>query len=172
MPRVLTCEQLVEGHLDALHGYALARTRNGDLAKELVQRVFLKAFEKRSQLRDPAAARGWLLAILRNELAMEHRAHARFVVWEPDDFDAVPHPQEGETVDPELLDALPSALEGLSEGARDILRLRYQQDLSYDAIADLLGVPLGTVQSRIHRAKLTLKTLLQPAGRVARGGVA
>lgn len=172
MGRELTCEQLVAGHLDALHGYALARTRNGDLAKEVVQRVFLKAFEKRAQLRDPDAARGWLMAILRNEIAMEHRAHARFVVWEPDDFEAVPHPAEPEVVDPELLAALPEALEGLSEGARDILRLRYQQDLSYDAIAELLGVPMGTVQSRIHRAKLTLKTLLQPVGRPARGGVA
>jgi RNA polymerase sigma-70 factor (ECF subfamily) len=172
MGRELTCEQLVEGHLDALHGYALGRTRNGDLAKEVVQRTFLKAFEKRGQLREPAAARAWLMAILRNEIAMEHRAHARFVVWEPDDFDAVPHPEESAAVDPELLAALPAALEGLSEGARDILVLRYQQDLSYDDIASLLGVPMGTVQSRIHRAKLTLKTLLQPAGLPARGGIA
>jgi RNA polymerase sigma-70 factor (ECF subfamily) len=165
-----SCESLVEGHLDALHGYALARTRSADLAKEVVQCTFLKAFEKRSQLREPQAARAWLMAILRNEIAMEHRAHARFVVWEPDDFEAVAHPDSHaeEGVDPELLAALPEALAGLSEGARDILNLRYQQDLSYDEISDLLGVPLGTVQSRIHRAKLTLRTLLQPR----KGGVA
>lgn len=163
-----TCEALVEGHLDALHGYAYARTRSGDLAREVVQRAFLKAFEKRHQLRDPLAARGWLLTILRNEIALEHRAHARFVVWEPDDFEAVAGPEVEAGLDPELVDALPEALGQLSEGARDILHLRYQQDLSYDAIADLLGVPMGTVQSRIHRAKLTLKTLLRPA----KGGVA
>lgn len=166
---LLSCEDLVEGHLDALHGYALSRTRSSDLAKELVQRAFLKAFEKRHQLRDPLAARGWLLTILRNELSMEYRAHARFVVWDSEDFDAVPGEVE-ETLDHELTEQLPSALAQLSEGARDILILRFQQDLSYDAIADLLGIPLGTVQSRIHRAKLALKTLLQAIP--SRGGVA
>jgi RNA polymerase sigma-70 factor (ECF subfamily) len=64
-----SCETLVEDHLDALHGYARYRTRSADLAQELVQRAFLKAFENRHRLRNPAAARPWLLAILRNELA-------------------------------------------------------------------------------------------------------
>lgn len=166
---LLTCEALVEGHLDALHGYALSRTRSSDLAGELVQRAFLKAFEKRHQLRDPLAARGWLLTILRNELAMEYRAHARFVVWDADDFEAVPGESE-EHLDHQLIEALPAALAQLSEGARDILTLRFQQELSYDAIAELLNLPLGTVQSRIHRAKLALKTLLQTTP--SRGGVA
>lgn len=168
---MLSCQTLVDDHLDALHGYASARTRSGDLAKDVVQRTFLKAFEKRHQLRDPLAARAWLLAILRNEIALEHRAHARFVVWEPDDFEAVPHEAEEPTLDPGLVAALPEALARLSEGARDILHLRFQQELSYDAIADLLGIPMGTVQSRIHRAKHALKTLLQ-SGVPARGGVA
>lgn len=165
----LSCEALVEGHLDALHGYALSRTRSADLAKELVQRAFLKAFEKRHQLRDPLAARGWLLTILRNELAMEYRAHARFVVWDSEDFDAVPGETE-DFLDHDLIGQLPTALAQLSEGARDILTLRFQQELSYEAIAEMLNIPMGTVQSRIHRAKLALKTLLQAAP--ARGGVA
>jgi RNA polymerase sigma-70 factor (ECF subfamily) len=169
MGGALTCEALVEGHLDALHGYAFARTRSSDLAKELVQRAFLKAFEKRHQLREPLAARAWLLAILRNELAMEHRAHARFVVWDAEDFDAVPGDAE-EFVAPDLLEALPGALAQLSEGARDILTLRFQQELGYEAIAELLNVPLGTVQSRLHRAKLALKTLLEKPP--VRGGLA
>lgn len=166
---LLSCEDLVEGHLDALHGYAMSRTRSSDLAKEVVQRAFLKAFEKRHQLRDPLAARGWLLTILRNELSMEYRAHARFVVWDSEDFDMVPGDCD-ETVDHEFVEALPSALAQLSEGARDILTLRFQQELSYDAIAELMAIPLGTVQSRIHRAKLALKTLLQSHS--SRGGVA
>jgi RNA polymerase sigma-70 factor (ECF subfamily) len=72
-------EGLVEGHLDALHAFALAWTRNGDLAAEVVQRTFLKAFEKLHQLRDPGAARGWLVAILRNEIALEYRGRMRLV---------------------------------------------------------------------------------------------
>jgi RNA polymerase sigma-70 factor (ECF subfamily) len=164
-----SCETLVEEHLDALHGYALYRTRSADLAQELVQRAFLKAFENRHRLRNPDSTRPWLLAILRNELAMERRSRARFVIVEADDFEAVPDEADN-SIDPEFLLSLPEALSQLSDDARDILALRFQQELGYEAIAELLSVPLGTVQSRIHRAKLALKTLLQASHK--RGGVA
>jgi RNA polymerase sigma-70 factor (ECF subfamily) len=77
-------------------------------------------------------------------------------------------------VDPSLLAALPGALDQLPDPAREILLLRFQQELSYDQISDLLGLPLGTVQSRLHRAKAALKVLLtsHPAGQAAAGGVA
>ena len=78
----LTCETLVEGHLDAVHAYVRSKLRQEDLAQEIVQRTFLKAFQKYSQLQDPLAARGWLLSILRNEIAMEFRSSARFEVWD------------------------------------------------------------------------------------------
>lgn len=164
-----SCEFLVEEHLDALHGYALYRTRSADLAQELVQRTFLKAFENRDRLRNPASARAWLLTILRREFAMECRAQARFVVMEADDFEAAPADSD-HPIDPEFLHALPAALAQLSEEARDILALRFQQELGYEVIAELLCIPLGTVQSRIHRAKLALRTLLQAVP--SRGGVA
>ena len=82
-------EALVDGHLDALHAFALAWTRNGDLAGDVVQRTFLKAFEKLHQLRDPAAARSWLVAILRNEIAHEYRGRMRLVAWDGVDFDGL-----------------------------------------------------------------------------------
>lgn len=168
-------EGLVEGHLDALHAFALAWTRNGDLAAEVVQRTFLKAFEKLHQLRDPGAARGWLVAILRNEIALEYRGRMRLVAWDGADFDALAgEAAQDEGVDPSLLAALPGALDQLPDPAREILLLRFQQELSYEQISDLLGLPLGTVQSRLHRAKAALKVLLtgHPAGQAAAGGVA
>ena len=167
----MTCESLVDGHLDAVHAYARSKLRQEDLAKEIVQRTFLKAFQKRSQLRDPLAARGWLLSILRNEIAMEFRSTARFEVWDEQDFEALPGPEDGEGVDPSLLEALPDALARIPEAARTLLLLRYQQELSYEQIADLLDLPLGTVQSRLHRAKATLKTELNKEGLSLKGGM-
>lgn len=159
-----TCEALVEGHLDALLAYARWRLRQGDLAQEVVQRSFLKAFEKRSQLREASAARAWLLTILRNEIAMEHRGNARFEIWDAEDFEDLPHPEAEDGLDPILLESLPVALARLSEGARSLLLLRFQQDLTYQQIADLMELPMGTVQSRLHRAKATLKALLISEG--------
>ena len=167
----LTCEALVEDHLDAVHAYARSKLRQEDLAREIVQRTFLKAFEKRGQLRDALAARGWLLSILRNEIAMEFRSSARFEVWDEKDFEALPGPEDEEGVDASLLKALPGALARIPEAARTLLLLRYQQELSYEQIADLLDLPLGTVQSRLHRAKAALKAALNKEGLSLKGGV-
>ena len=167
----LTCESLVEGHLDAVHAYARSKVRQDDLARDIVQRTFLKAFQKRSQLRDPLAARGWLLSILRNEIAMEFRSSARFEVWDEKDFEALPGPEDEEGVDPSLLEALPDVLSRIPEAARTLLLLRYQQELPYEEIASLLDLPLGTVQSRLHRAKATLKAVLNKEGLTLKGGV-
>lgn len=166
----LTHEALVEGHLDAVHGYALAWTRQRDVAEDAVQRTFLKAFERLHQLRDPGAVRGWLLAILRNEISAEFRSRARIVALEGGDWEELPGEGEEEpSLDPALLEGLPRALDQLADNAREILLLRYQQELSYEEIMQVLGLPLGTVQSRLHRAKLALKTLLEPQ---LKGGVA
>jgi RNA polymerase sigma-70 factor (ECF subfamily) len=168
----LTCETLVEGHLDAVHAYARSKLRQEDLAKEIVQRTFLKAFEKLGQLRDVLAARGWLLSILRNEIAMEFRSSARFEVWDESDFEALPGPEDEDGMDPSLLEALPDALAHIPEAARTLLLLRHQQELPYEQIASLLDLPLGTVQSRLHRAKAALKAALSKETLPTKGGVA
>lgn len=168
----MTCESLVEGHLDAVHAYARMKLREEDLAKEIVQRTFLKAFEKRGQLRDVLAARGWLLSILRNEIAMEFRASARLEIWDEQDFDELPGPEDEEGVDPSLLKGLPDALARIPEAARTLFLLRYQQELSYEQIAGILELPLGTVQSRLHRAKAALKAAMHTEGSSLKGGVA
>lgn len=160
----LTCESLVEGHLDAVHAYARMKVRQDDLARDIVQRTFLKAFENIGQLREVLAARAWLLSILRNEIAMEFRASSRFDVWDEGDFDELQSPEEIEGVDPALLKALPGALSRISEAARTLLLLRYQQELSYEQISGILDLPLGTVQSRLYRAKASLKAAMNAIG--------
>lgn len=168
----ITCARLVEDHLDALHGLAQAWTRDPELARELVQRTFLRAFERLHQLRDAQAARSWLITIFRHELAAEHRARFRFELWEPEAFEELPCEEpEDSRLDPEDLAALPRVLDGLTEVSRRVLLLRYQQELSYDQVAEVLALPLGTVMSRLHRAKAALRNALRPA-RLAKEGQA
>jgi len=166
----LTSESLVEAHLDAVYAYARAKLRQEELAREMVQRTFLKAFEKLGQLRDALAARGWLLSILRHEIAMEFRTKARLEFWDEEALENTAGPEDEEAVDPSLLETLPAALDRIPEAARSILLLRFQQELSYEQISDLLGLPLGTIQSRLHRAKAALKTAMADEGLSLKGG--
>lgn len=153
-------EWLVDTHLDALYGLARAWTYDEDLAKELTHRTFLKAFEKRGQLRDIKAARAWLITIFKNELTTEFRKRSREVDLQDEHADL---PDASESDAPFTEDALlllPSALERLPGALKEILLLRFQQELSYEEISQLLGVPTGTVMSRLHRAKAALRTHL------------
>lgn len=154
----LSAECLVECHLDALYGLAKAWVRDSDLAQDLTHRTFLKAFEKREQLRDSGAARSWLIAILRNEIASEFRSRGRELTWEREALDELPAEPCEDGLDAEALLALPLALERVPEASRTILLLRYQQELSYEEIARAMALPLGTVMSRLHRAKAAVRT--------------
>ncbi len=162
-----TCESLVEAHLDAVFGLARAWSQTEDQAREWVQRTFLKAFEKRDQLRDPKAARAWLLSILRNERRQDFRSLARAVDWEPDAFESLPNPESDPQLNiqlnADLTAMIPPLLANLPAGARQVLQLRFQQEMSYEEIATFLDVPVGTVMSRLHRAKVTLRRNLESA---------
>ncbi len=166
---VPSAEHLVEHHLDALYGLAKAWVHDHDLAEDLTHRTFLKAFERRGQLRDPGAARAWLVAILRNEMVSEFRRRGREVAWDREDFEDLVDPTPEAEVPTDRLVALPAAFDCLADAFKDILLLRFQQELSYEAIAQLLGLPLGTVMSRLHRAKIALRSHLE--AHASAGGV-
>ncbi|HJW09957.1 MAG TPA: sigma-70 family RNA polymerase sigma factor, partial [Holophagaceae bacterium] len=134
-----------------------------------VQRTFLKAFERLGQLRAPEAARSWLITILRHERASDLRRQARFEVLEEEPADEGSEAAE-EGLDPQLLHALPAALDCLQEVHREILLLRFQQDLSYESIGASLEIPVGTVMSRLHRAKAQLRRLLEALAPSRHGG--
>lgn len=153
----VSAECLVEDHLDALYGLARAWVRDSDLAQDLTHRTFLKAFEKRGQLREPGAARAWLISILRNEIASEFRTRGREMTWEREALDDLPAEPCEDGLDSDAILALPLALQRVPETSRHILLLRFQQELSYDEIAQALALPLGTVMSRLHRAKAAVR---------------
>jgi RNA polymerase sigma-70 factor (ECF subfamily) len=128
-------------------------------AEDLTQQTFLTAQRCLDQLRDPAAARAWLSAILRSCFLKSIRRRRPSPASDGElDLAAVPGP----VPEPSLVDAerLQQALDALSPEARLIVHLFYFEDQSYREIAAALDVPLGTVMSRLSRAKEQLRRRL------------
>jgi RNA polymerase sigma-70 factor, ECF subfamily len=160
---------LVERHYESLYRYACRLSGAAADAEDLTQEAFCKAQAQLSQLRDPERAKPWLFAILRN--AYLHRARSdrarRHVSLDavgdlPDDL-----PPEIPEIGSEQLQG---ALNELPEGFRTPVILFYFEDMSYRDIAEQMDLPIGTVMSRLARAKAHLRERLVPSvGEVARG---
>jgi RNA polymerase sigma-70 factor (ECF subfamily) len=129
---------------------------NPSEAEDIAQDALLRAWRRRSTLRDADRRNQWLAAIVRNEA---FRQHARV----RPDLSATLELREGEE-DAQVLAAveladLHAALRELSERDRLLLELRYEEDLTQAAIARRLGIPEGTVKVRLHRARAKLRLL-------------
>jgi len=149
-------ESLVEEHYRRLYQFAYNLAHDEAEARDLTQQTFLKWARKGHQLRDPSKAKTWLFTTLHREFLQSRRRTARFPHYE---LDEVAHELPG--VLPTIVDQLDATavLDGLaqlSEAFRAPLALFYLDDYSYKEIAEILGVPIGTVQSRIARGKSQL----------------
>ncbi len=153
--------------LDALYGAALRLTRNADRAQDLVQDTYLKAIRARRSFADGTNLKAWLFTILQNTWRNRQRDGARSRV----DFDSevVERSAEGATTPRagqetpeslllrETLNAdLQAALDGLAETFREVVWLRDVDELTYQEIADVLDIPIGTVMSRLSRGRRQL----------------
>jgi RNA polymerase sigma-70 factor, ECF subfamily len=129
---------------------------NPSEAEDIAQDALLRAWRRRSTLRDSERRNQWLATIVRNEA---FRQHARV---RPDPTSKIEFREGAEdeavlaTV--ELAD-LHAALERLSECDRRLLEMKYEEDLTQATIARRLGIPEGTVKVRLHRARNKLRLL-------------
>lgn len=129
---------------------------NPSEAEDIAQDALLRAWRRRSTLRDFERRNYWLATIVRNEA---FRQHAR-VRPDPTATIELREGVEDERVlaTVELAD-LYEALDGLCERDREIIEMRYEEDLTHPAIARRLGIPEGTVKVRLHRAREKLRML-------------
>lgn len=154
-------DRLVEEHYVALYRYAYRLTGSAGDADDLTQETYCKAQLKIDQLRDDGKAKAWLFSILRN--AYLHRVRGerqqRFISLDAVTELAEPLPEPLPPVEPE---SLQRALQELPELYRTPLILYYFEDFSYRDIAEQMELPLGTVMSRLARAKAFLRARLVP----------
>lgn len=154
---------IFERHYDAVHGY-LRRRFDEHLADELAAQTFLVAFDGRSRFdRDRPDSRPWLFGIATN-LARNHRRHEIVELRAA----AAMRPENGAVIDgvearvdaERMRSLLAEALAGLPSEESDVLCLLVWAELSQAEIADALAIPLGTVKSRLSRARGRLQSAL------------
>lgn len=162
-------EREVLPHLDAMYRVALRLTGDAASAEDLVQDTVLKAFRAWESFRQGTNARGWLLTILRNTFINDYRRRRRAPMLVDIDV-AEPHAlaHEGGGSDPEgeffhqlVDDRIIAALDALPDEFREVVVLSDVEGLGYAQIADMLAVPVGTVKSRLFRARRQLQGVLR-----------
>jgi RNA polymerase sigma-70 factor, ECF subfamily len=135
-------------------GFAFRYAKNRTEAEDIAQDSMVRAWRKRSTLRKSDARKSWLATIVRNE-ALREFARKRPA---PTDTIEFAHGSDDERVLATVERAdLHAALERLNERDRQLVRLRYDEDLTQEAIAHRLGIPLGTVKVRLHRVRAKLR---------------
>lgn len=144
-----------------LFGIAYWWTGSRTDAEELTQEAFFQAYRSRCSLKEIEAVKGWLVGILRHCYSqMCRKGYARMEI----SIDEVTENSGEMSADPQDFLALRQALDRLDEKHRLPLVLFYFQELSYREIAEALKLPLGTVMSRLSRARKVLyETLAKPA---------
>lgn len=150
--------------LDSLLGYARHLARNADEAEDLVQEAYARVLTYRDRIRHPSETRPLLFRILHNLFVDQYRSRQRGPLMVPVEeleerpADSAQHLADRSNPLSELLrgalsDEMECALRTLDEGLREALCLREIEDFTYEEISEILEIPIGTVRSRLSRAR-------------------
>lgn len=156
----LEFESVVDRFYADVYRFALSLVKGSSDASDLTQETFLKFAQKRGQIRDVSKVKSWLMTTVFREFNAGRRHAARFPEETLDDSE-IELPSMDERVT-ESMDGrtVIELLAALDEAFRAPLALFYLEDYSYQEIAEILEVPIGTVMSRLSRGKAQLKALL------------
>jgi RNA polymerase sigma-70 factor, ECF subfamily len=155
-------DQLVAEYHQAVYRYAYRLAGTVPDAEDLTQQAFLVASNKLGQLRSEGSVRSWLFAILRNHFFKQCQKDRPIPTADLRlNMDSIPQ-EEGEVeIDQEQLQ---QALDDLPDAYRMVLVMFYYEQLSYREMSEALGVPIGTIMSRLARAKGQLRSRLLSGG--------
>lgn len=160
--------------LDSLYATALKLTRNPADAEDLVQDTYLKAFRFADRFTPGTNLKAWLFTILYNTYRNARRSAARDLVTADSEIVEQAHAPEGETPEDLILERtlsadVQAALDELPSAFRQAVWLRDVEEFTYAEIAEMLGIPIGTVMSRISRGRRLLHQRLKSRARVVVG---
>jgi RNA polymerase sigma-70 factor (ECF subfamily) len=156
-------EQLIEQHIPRLRRYARALTGERAVADDLVQDTLERAWNKLHLWRRGSDLRAWLFTIMHNIYVNQLRSRAAHpqVPLEDGDFHPADHAAEADRLEIRDLDI---ALRRLPDEQREVLLLIGLEQLSYEETARALGIPIGTVMSRLSRGRERLRRLMGGPG--------
>jgi RNA polymerase sigma-70 factor (ECF subfamily) len=156
---------LMSRYGDQVYRYAVAMTGDGQLAEEVRQQVFVEAYRDLPRFGGRSPVRVWLIGIVRHRCLDALKAIRRWGLRYKNEL-----PREYELEDAELDDQLDrgrtarllaDCLATLAPAAREAVMLRYQQELSYDEVAEVTGDRPGTLQQRVSRALPVLRKCIE-----------
>ncbi len=155
----------LQEHIPALRRNPRALVGDAALADDLVQDCLERAVARAHQWRQSGSLRGWLFTIMHNINANQRRSASRAPGWDPIERAENSVGRPGDQIDRLMLQEVVSALGSLSLEQRQVLLLVALEGLRYEEVAQVLGVPIGTVMSRLSRARDRLRELSLSGGR-------
>ena len=141
-------------------GYYLRRLLNCDDSKDVEQEVWLAVIRRIGRLRAPEAFVVWLYQIARSKAINRLADRRALLSLEEQDLEIPVDDTEQEFTSDDVA-RVHGAMSQLSTAHREVLVLRFMENLSYEQIAEVIGCKLGTVRSRLHHAKLVLRNHLE-----------
>ncbi len=158
-------------HLDGLYSYAMVLSRNHAEAEDLVQETYVRAIQAMGRLRAGSNVKSWLFTILRNiwfNQLRKRRNGPQMIEIEAEDgvANSIAEPSKNSHdlyVSKMEAEQVRTAIQRLPVEFREIIVLREYEDLSYLEIASVLDCPVGTVMSRLGRARAKLRAMLSEA---------
>ena len=174
-------EREVLEHLDVLYAQAMRLTRNPTKAEDLVQDALLRAYKNFDRFEEGTNARAWLIRVLTNTFISDYRRrrtalralerHGGTFLNEQLSGDYGARSVETETLRSFLREELEAAVNTLPEHHRTVIILADAEELSYAEIAEAMEIPVGTVMSRLHRARRTLRGQLSDYAELSEAGL-
>ena len=159
--------KLVERWQGRVFGFILRYTGNREDARDLTQNTFAKAFQNLHRLADPNRFPSWVYKIALNECRMRFRSAGGLQAValeeheESEGVEADPHTPETRMRQTEIRDVLERTFQDLSEEQRTVIVMKEYQGLKFREIAEILGIPISTVKSRLYLGLKTLKGLVE-----------
>ena len=158
-------------NLRAMYNFGYRLTLDEDDARDLVQETFLKAYKSINSFREGTNAKAWLFRILKNSFINDYRRKSREPAkvdyqdvenfYNADDSNRVMSEElRVDTLRNLMGDEISNALNALDEDFRTVIMLCDLEGFKYEEISEILEIPIGTVRSRLHRARNLLKEKL------------